>query len=281
MTLPRFVHRFFDLIGARTEATNDGLRVELTREQLQLLEGRPRWGWSAGGDDLTVLYFTFTAERHSEQTEQTTNGVQQRNRMQPGDRVQPELIEPGSFRWRQLIDATVRLWPLGRVFVRPANTSVKLWRPHLVFHFTVTYVARAATRQRATSVTVDLLTGTARPFARFDPDAELLSDAGDSPAQTPRLSVGDAHERAADFVCNVLAEEDGQWATDERRHIEHEFEQLQSYIRRAELEESPEPLVAVREARLTELRHMLPPRVQVRADAATILYTPGDDSVGV
>lgn len=268
MMLPQFVEQFFHLIGARCEPRTDGLRVELTREQLQRLEGRPRWGWSAPGDELTVLYFTFAAGQPSEE------------RAQQSDDVQPEFIGPGSFRWRQIVDAALRLWGLSRVFVRPAGARVSLWRPHLVFHFALTYVAGAA-RQRTMSVSVNLVTGAVDNFGGLSSGADVRQDGDGTPAETPRLSVGDAHERAVSYLCDVLSGEDSQWALDHQAWIDEQLEQLQTYVRRAELEESAEPLAVVRAARLAELRHMLQSHVQVRAAAATVLYVPAGESESV
>lgn len=258
MRTTQFVQQFFHRLGARCEQTAAGLRVELSREQRQLLEGRPRWSWSLPRDELTVLYLTFEE-----------SPVAQKNG-QSGDLY--EYAGPGSFRLRQIAEAAVRMWGLGRVFVRPRHIQVGKWRPHIVFHFILTYVEETATRQQK-SVIVDLVSGAADEFSGFSADAELSSTDNTIEADTPRLSVGEAYERAFGFLCTRLDLLDDGWAREHRTWLKEEEAMLQSYVRRAELEEDPEPLAPVKAARLAELRHLLAPHVQVRAAAATVLYT--------
>src|SRR5690625_2835286 len=175
MSWVRFVQRFFHCIGGRVEELDGGLRVELTREQLQLVEGRPPslfgWDWNPGGstaDELTVVYLTFTPE-------------------EPG--TEAELCVPGSFRGRQIIDAALRLWPLGRTFLSSAEPTIgqpdtTRWRPYFVFHFRLRYVADDVSHD-VKVVAVDLVSGDVMRGA--DIGASTTAKTPVSPAASTRV----------------------------------------------------------------------------------------------
>lgn len=250
----QFARRFFELAGARAEQHAAGLRVELTNEQLELMEGRRPWGFRPPDDGLTTFYFAFDEERavHDERA---------------------ELLGPGTFRLQQLCEAASRVGALGRVFIRPPRPSAATYRPYIVFHFLVTYIGHDV-RERTASIAVDLVTGDAFPCPPL-PDEPLHSTSGGGPSQSPRFSVGEAHERAVDVLCGVIAKEDSSWFHEKWNWIERELDRLYTYLHRASDEHpSDEALASLREARMTELRELSRPRVELRAAAATLLYAP-------
>ncbi len=59
--IARFAEQFFRSLGARCESADDCLRVELTLEQLQWLEGRPMWallfGMPSGVEGKTATLY--------------------------------------------------------------------------------------------------------------------------------------------------------------------------------------------------------------------------------
>lgn len=260
--LRRFADRFFDAIGARSEDIPAGLRVELTKDQLELLEGRPLWGFGLPGADggLTTLYLAFRA------------GGSPHDESAAGD-VPAETVDPGSFRLRQMCAAAMRLGAVGRGFILGGHADATPLRPLMVFHFVITYVGRDV-RERPASIAVDLVTGRAFPCPPLN-DHDIAPTSGGADALSPRLSVGEAHERAVDAVCQVIADEDPTWFHEQRRWIEDELDRLYSYLQRASDEyKSEDDLASLREARLTELRELNRPRVELRAAAATLLYVP-------
>lgn len=268
-----FVQGFFRCIGGRIEKRDGGLRVELTREQLQLVEGRPPslfgWDWNPGGstaDELTVLYLTFTAD---------------------GSGTEAELCVPGSFRGRQIIDAALRLWPLGRTFLPAAESTTspadaKSWRPYFVFHFRLRYVADDVSHD-VKVVAVDLISGdvvgtadiAGRASAPTPVHNGISTPANNDaiPSQSPRLTVGDAYKTAAEYVYSRLQAADNDWAVAGHKRVQAELEGLRAFVRRAEIEENPESLAPLRAARLAEWRR-LRPRVDVELAAATVVYAP-------
>lgn len=270
MPWPTFVHRFFEGIGARPIPADPGIRVTLTPEQLRLVEGRPRslLGWDAlwGGmsrNEKTTLFLTFDTLTQSVPGERD-----------PSDDDLFELCVPGSFRGRQLIDAALRLWPVGRTHVSRASpapsSSVRRWHPYMVFHFCLSYIA-FGTRRRSKTVPVDLLSGAIVPIEELG--SEIVQPQGDGAvAEPPLLNVGDAYERATAHVEKVLRAEDSSWTDVKRGWLGDELEQLRTYVRRAELEEQSDVLHELHRVRREEF-YRLQPRVDVRIAATTIVYS--------
>lgn len=257
--LRRFADRFFESIGARIENIPAGMRVELTKEPLELLEGRTLWGfgmpWS---DGLATLYLAFP------------DGASSGPDVVEAD-VPMETVAPGSFRLRQMCAAALRLGAVGRGFILGDRTDAAPLRPWIVFHFVITYVGRDI-RERLASMAVDLVSGHALPSPSLTD--EIISPTSDgADALSPRLSVGEAHERAVEAVCRDIADEDPTWFHEQRRWIDEELDRLYSYLQRASDEyKSEDDLASLREARLAELRELNRPRVEMRAAAATLLY---------
>lgn len=250
----RFAIRFFELAGARTELTTSGLRVELTQDQLELLEGRPAWGFRPPSDGLTTFYFAFDEDEVAVE-----------------DRV--EQVGVGSFRLQQLCDASIRLGALGRAFVRRSDVPGGRFWPYMVFHFLVTYVGHDV-RERLGAVAVDLVTGEAFPCPPLSGE-RLDSTASGEDAEFPRLTVGQAHEHAVETMCDIIADEDPSWFHDKWNWIENELQRLYAYLQRSSDElHSEDAVKSLRDARLTELRELNRPRVELRAVAATLLYAP-------
>lgn len=255
----QFARRFFELVGARLEPTKSGWRVELTREQLNFVENLPSWGtWGYEPPDggLTTFYFTFDDDEVIDD-----------------ERV--ELLGRGSFRLQQLCETALRYGALGRVFIRSRRLSSAGYRPHIVFHFLVSYVGHDV-RERTASVVVDLVSGDAFPCPPLSGESLQSTSAG-GPVQPARFSVGEAHEQAVDFLCSIIADEDATWYREKWDWIEDELDRLYAYLHLASDEHpSDVSLAPLREARLTELREMSRPRVELRAAAATLLYAPDD-----
>src|SRR5690606_4344524 len=301
----------FAAMGARTQPLPGGMRVELTREQLALLENRPLWTlglWAGADAGLTTLYFAF----EDPQTEAAHPG---------------EPLAPGSPRLEQMCGLALRECALGGARLRPASGRGGPLRPFLVFHFVVARVGRSV-RERLEPVAVDLVDGAAFPCPPLlDEPLEAMGD-GVADAERPRLSVGDAHQRAVDALCRQLAdedpswymeallrleeeldrlyayleratagrprrsvicairmegdtrsrqlaEEDPSWYMEAQLRIEDELDRLYAYLERATAERPPDrAAVALARARIAELHELSRPRIEVRARAATLLYAP-------
>lgn len=258
-TAASFVEQFLDNIGARYEAIDGGLRVELDRKQLQLIEGVPRWswGWAPMSEELTVLYLTYCTKTRDEQ---------------PGE-LPFEYVGPGSFRWRQFAQAATRLWSVGRIFARPRQGTVDEWHPYLVLHFHVTFVGERAKRE-VLSVIVDLVIGAPDAFAGFPAEADLRPTGDGIAARQAVVSVGHAHEAALAFVHEQLHHGEMEWAAQREAWVQRQRKSLSAYFRRAQLEENPQLIHAAREARLDELHSLASAHVTVRPAAATVLYLP-------
>ena len=184
-----------------------------------------------------------------------------------------ELLAPGSARLEQICAAALRQGSLARAFVLPASSETTPLRPYLVFHFRVAYVGHDV-RERTASVAVDLVDGVAFSSPPLG-DMQLEATADGFPTETPRLSVGDAHERAVEVLCDSIADEDATWYHEKFRWIEDELDRLYEYLQRAANEfKTEDELTALRDARLFELRGLNRPRVEVRVEAATVLYAP-------
>ena len=98
---------------------------------------------------------------------------------------------------------------------------------------------------------------------------------GVADAERPRLSVGDAHQRAVDALCRQLADEDPSWYMEALLRLEEELDRLYAYLERATAERPPDrAAVALAWARIAELHELSRPRIEVRARAATLLYAP-------
>lgn len=253
-----FTHRFFAAMGARTQPLPGGMRVELTREQLALLENRPLWTlglWAGADAGLTTLYFAF----EDPQTEAAHPG---------------EPLAPGSPRLAQMCGLALRECALGGARLRPASGRGGPLRPFLVFHFVVARVGRSV-RERLEPVAVDLVDGAAFPCPPLlDEPLEAMGD-GVADAERPRLSVGDAHQRAVDALCRQLADEDPSWYMEALLRLEEELDRLYAYLERATAERPPDrAAVALARARIAELHELSRPRIEVRARAATLLYAP-------
>lgn len=280
-TWPDFVESFFRHLGAEVDRRGKQLRVTLTREQKHMVEGRPPslfgWDWNWGGrPPAQRMTWRFLLEPPA------------------GDDADGdgELCVPGSYRGRQVIDAALRLWPVGRCFAGPEprlpseagrDGSPWHWRPFLAFHYRLARIGTTVTPCRF-SAAVDLVSGRTKPLSLPLPPAPLFplhppeeSDVGaykvwrDIPTAPVRLSVGAANERAlARLRADLGAEGDG-WAELQRRRVDEEAERLRAYLRRAELEKSAEAVRDVRAARLAELERRRP-RVEVDLGAVTVLY---------
>lgn len=287
-----FVVHFFQRIGAQSEPWEPdegvaGVRVELTQEQVRSVEGRPPplFGWNWGGpppNEVTTWYLTL--EDRGAATETTDVSPQ------PDEKPREQLCVPGSFRGRQLIDAALRLWPVGRTFLgTPPSTaglpvsgamhdgaseaeSLWSWRPHLVFHLLLLYVAGNMQRAGKT-VAVDLVTGHVIDYSDFGNAVPITDPSAIQKhvSQTPRLTVGDAHDAAMEHVRTTLVAAGDDWAAQHHAWVTAESEQLQAFVRRAELEEGSEALANLRSARFAELQR-LRPHVRVEIAAATIVY---------
>lgn len=252
-----FARRVLEVLGARCRREAGVLRAELTWEQLQKLEGRPTWamfGWSpAAADSVATLYLSADGEEASE--------------------PEAEPLLPGSHRLQQLCAVALGRGAVGRAFLVPADDKRTRLRPYLVFHFRLRYVGHDV-RERTDAVAVDLVTGDARSCPSLA-ELPLQERGGGLETENARLTVGEAHERAVKELCRRIADEDAMWFYEKRRWIEQELDRLYAYLQRVGDEfDSEETLAVVRDARLFELRELNRPRVEVRAEAATVLYAP-------
>src|SRR5690606_18245916 len=96
-------------MGARTQPLPGGMRVELTREQLALLENRPLWTlglWAGADAGLTTLYFAF----EDPQTEAAHPG---------------EPLAPGSPRLAQMCGLALRECALGGARLQIGRASCR------------------------------------------------------------------------------------------------------------------------------------------------------------
>lgn len=245
-----FARRVLEAFGAKCVCEGGTLTAELSFEQLCALEGRPAWalfGWLPDGENRVVLRLRSD-----------------------GDDPDAEPLVPGGQRLEQLCSAALRHGAVGRAYIVPDNETTPL-RPYLIFHFLVVHVGHDV-RERIDAVAVDLVNGDA--FLSPPLTALPLKERGDGrTVERPRLTVGEAHERAVDELCRRIADEDASWYHEKMRWIEDEVERLYAYLQRARSDyASEEDLAAVRDARLFELRQLNRPRVEVRAVAATVLY---------
>lgn len=256
--LLQFAQRFFDALRAPAERIPAGLRVELTAEQRARLEDRPlwsfgRWTWEPDAS-VTTLYLAFDEDGAEAET-------------------RADLVAPGSLRLQQMCAAALREWALGRAFIPvPEGDPARLW-PYMVFHFLVTCVGHDV-RQRIASIAVDLVRGRAFPCPSLS-ELPLQPTAHGADAEQPRLTVGEAHGRAVDALCERLADEDASWYHEKRQWIEDELDRLYSYLQQASSEQPHDgSWTSWTRARLDELRELNRPRVELRARAATLLYAP-------
>lgn len=282
-TWANFAESLFRHVGADVERRGERLRVEMTREQMHQVEGRPpslfgwEWAWGGPPPDERVTWRLALVEPAEGERE---------------DEEGTQLCVPGSFRGRQLIDAAVRLWPVGRTFVGPAprppadvgaEGDAWRWRPFTEFHFQLAYVGTGVFRRSAT-VAVDLVSGETEPDCVLHRRRDLVrmrppaADDGAAlriwqriPTESPRVSVGAAGERALERLQADLSSEDVGWAEAQRRRVEEDAERLRAYLRRAELEENRDALRDVRAARLAELDRRRP-RVEAHLGALTVVY---------
>src|SRR5690606_39400881 len=61
----------------------------------------------------------------------------------------------------------------------------------------------------------------------------LMPQGDGTPAELPRLSLGQAHERAVDALARTVREQDADWLRAARVRLERELEGLYSYCRAA------------------------------------------------
>lgn len=286
-TLPpwkQFVHDFLRAIGARPKNWGHGLRVTLTRQQLQLVEGRPTgllyWGLGPPPPEETTIYLAFVDDVPSPQVEAATDRA---SRDEEGEgHPRWELCVPHSFRGRQFIAAAQRLWPAGRLYLVPAHgkTGGWRWRPQLMFHFRLAYAADRGW-QRIRPVTVDLVSGHVVPnpdLERATPTHPKVTKDEHPPspgvAEDPALTVGHAYEQAREhLVAELIAEDDG-WAADYLARHAREQERVRTYVRRAQLEENQDPVLQLENAQLAAFSHWRP-RIDVDVAAVTVVYAPG------
>jgi len=239
-------------LGARIEPADTGVRVELDPEQLALLEGR-RLPPSSLPEPRAAMYLAFSLDQESEAA---------------------ELVTAGSWRLEQLVSAALQFGRLGRAWARLPGVRPALDRPYLIFHFLVAYVGYAP-QEKLIPVTVDLVTADAFAVALVSPARWRLMPQGDgTPAELPRLSLGQAHERAVDALARAVREQDADWLRAARVRLERELEGLYSYCRAAlDHDEAGEVETAGR-TRMRELETLARPHVRARAEAATLLYIP-------
>lgn len=251
-----FAERVLQGLGARCVREGGLLRAELSPEQLAELEERPLWTlflWQPHAGNSVLLRLRAGADA--------------------GDDDDAEPLLPGSARLEQLCRFALRRGAVARAFLAPVTAEAPL-RPYLALHFRVSYVGHDV-RERLDSVAVDLVDGRAFPCPSLA-ELPLAADGAGCETERPRLTVGEAHERAVDELCRRIAKEDPAWYHEKLRWIEAEAERLNAYLRLARTElPSAEVLAAVRDARWFELRRLSRPRVEVRAVAATVIYAPG------
>lgn len=257
VTLQGFTAELLAALGARVEPVGDDVRVELSSAQLAALEDLPQWSFPPsvlpGPDALVVLRFTFDPRRSGGEA---------------------ELISPGSERMAGMIRAALGNGRLGRAWLRAGGLEPERDRPYLVFHFLVTYVGHQS-RERVLSAAVDLVAAEALVLTEPVGDPWLLKPKGDgTPADPPRLTLGEAHTLALDALGRAIGQSDGQWLADAREWFEGELETLRHYRYAAHEDEEDDSLAAACAVRLRELAALARPHVRVRAEAATLIYMP-------
>lgn len=237
-------------LGARVEPDTGGLRAELTREQLETLEGRPLWTLPAGS--LITLHLAF-------------------DQAEAGGDERAELLVPGSFRLDQLCRVALERGRMGRAWLAVPGVRARRFRPYLVFHFRLTYVGPDP-RERLAAVAVDLVAGEALFLPKSPSRVRFLPRPDGTPADPPRLTLGEAHRQALAVLAARIAREDAGWARAARLRIEREREAIIAFLHTSETSEGePPPWL---KARLRELDEAARPEIRARAEAVTLLYLP-------
>jgi len=255
MDIEAFALRVLAQLGGRLDRTPLGVRVELESQALGELEGRPLWPAVAPGPDhRTVVYLTFAPEASAQDSRY-------------------ELVTAGSARLDQLAAQALRRGRLGRAWARLAGVRPVVYRPYLLFHFLLTYIGHEP-RMGFLTVAADLVGADACPWptrtfpVRVDPPGD------GTPMQTPRLSLGEAHQAAVAALARVLRERDAVWLRAARLWLERELEALHTYCKAALAEDGRPETDGAPAIRRAELEALARPHVRARAEAATLLYMP-------
>lgn len=262
-----FVVRFLQKLGVRVEPTEKGLRVELTTEQLQLLYGRPLWGWQRPPGELTTIYMRF------DDGEKTSPTKAQR------DADTAELVTRGSHRLDQLAAAALRIAGVGQTFVTGPGVRPEFYRPHLVFHYVLTYMGRDQT-ERIQRIVVDLVTGRGRPWTRLPTGFTTTGQPAGEQTEAPSVDLGTAHEAAVKVLRAIVAREDATWHREQSLWQQVEVARLYDYVRETEngteegASSDADDILRAGRVRLMELKRLAGPRLEARARAATVLYLP-------
>lgn len=262
-----FALAVLEQLGAQITPGDAGTRVELDPAQFERLEGQPWWpaGPDADPSQRITLYLAFDPDS-----------------ARADDRA--ELVTPGSCRLEQLVSLALREGRLGRAWVRMPGVRPRTYRPYLLFHFLLRCVGHQP-RENLASVAVDLVSGYALPWPARPGPWRLAADGGGAPAESPRLSLGEAHQRAVDALARALAATERAWLAAARAWLERELDSLYAYVRAALAQDGETGVAAGPKTRLEELQTMARPHVRARAEAATLLYMPlvrrgpGDDAL--
>ncbi|HHW10337.1 MAG TPA: hypothetical protein GXX29_10210 [Firmicutes bacterium] len=211
----QFITEYFRALGAGMGTEGQLLRVELTAEQLSVLEGRQPLHPAFQPPDqsgLTVIYLAFTEEAAQEDK-------------------RAELVCKGSYRLTQMLSSARRLGRFSRFTVCPAGCNAsgdEVYKPYLLLHMVVTCEGRNGD-ERLYALGIDLTGGAICPGLAALLDSRTLVETPPRHCLPRQVDLEEAMDKACRYIAAVMAKEDDGWARESLLALEAERFLLHSY----------------------------------------------------